>query len=53
MPILCSETDINDLLGGTYWYRHNLDDIIQLKSFDNIKAWFVSLIEKKELSLLV
>lgn len=33
------ETDINVLLGCTYWIRHDLADMVEKEILDDLKAW--------------
>lgn len=44
MTVSCSETKINDLLGCTFRTRHNLADIIEKNTLNDLKAWLAQLI---------
>lgn len=35
--VLCSETEINDLLGFTFQIRHDLADMIKKNTLDDLK----------------
>lgn len=39
VPVLCSETKINDLLGCIFLTYHAFVDIIEKNNLDNIKRW--------------
>lgn len=44
VQVSCSEIEINEILGCTYPYQNDLEDIMQLKKFDDIKAWLAPMI---------
>lgn len=45
VPILCNKTDINNLLGCIFQLWHDLADMVEKETLDDIKAWFAPVID--------
>lgn len=44
VQVICSELEINDIGGCTYRYKNDMDEMMKVQTFDDIKAWLAPMI---------